>query len=408
MSSILTRSPWPLWAYILIIAVGSTIILIGLILIIRWRFRRSKPHEAPQDTETAERRFTLRRGRLVPASNYLSLTGSTFGLWNVLGLEERENASALRNRSRSPFEWLSTIIDRSNSRQSEATQVALPRPPHRTQSQSSELSRVTDPEKNAAAQMSLSPAKLNEKRAWPTIEEDVSDETRTSPIVRPSRSTNFSRSFVSQGQKVDSLTSSPTWPQNTFSRVSGTSPNDKIPSRPHTAGAVPSRTVQGSRESLPNRSPGLAGERIQHQRQQQQPFPGPPSAGFSEFVAPIPSIDDEPRVPIPSPSDHDNMWPQSPVSIPRRAASRPDSPRRDSGIATSPEIRHTRSAPYHTRVSSTGTVQHDLRSSYRLDQNIDYWTTRPDLQPVRQPSKKGNVLRKKSCRRASVVAIVDP
>jgi hypothetical protein len=39
-------------------------------------------------------------------------------------------------------------------------------------------------------------------------------------------------------------------------------------------------------------------------------------------------------------------------------------------------------------------------------QSMAYWESRPDLQPVRKLSKKGNVLRKKSIRRAEIVSWV--
>jgi len=39
-------------------------------------------------------------------------------------------------------------------------------------------------------------------------------------------------------------------------------------------------------------------------------------------------------------------------------------------------------------------------------QSMAYWESRPDLQPVRKLSKKGNVLRKKSVRRAEIVSWV--
>ncbi|RMZ80092.1 hypothetical protein DV737_g3144, partial [Chaetothyriales sp. CBS 132003] len=109
MPTLFKRSSLPLWAFVLIIVVGSLCILVTLAFVIRHFIVKKKAGQPSGDEFTAPTRMmTVRRGRVVPQSHYLSLTGSRFGL------NELENDAAT-TRSKSPFEWLNRVNKRNGS-----------------------------------------------------------------------------------------------------------------------------------------------------------------------------------------------------------------------------------------------------------------------------------------------------
>ncbi|RMZ92209.1 hypothetical protein DV736_g513, partial [Chaetothyriales sp. CBS 134916] len=109
MSTLFERSSLPLWAFVVIIVVGSLCILVTLGFVIRYLVVKKKARQPSGDEFTAPTRMmTVRRGRVVPQSHYLSLTGSRFGL------NELENDAAT-TRSKSPFEWWNRVNKRNGS-----------------------------------------------------------------------------------------------------------------------------------------------------------------------------------------------------------------------------------------------------------------------------------------------------
>src|ERR1700677_3918030 len=103
----------PLWGFIVIISVGSVVILGTVFFALRYYIKHhdSDSDSIRNDPETV-RRVTVRRGRIVPQSHYMSLTGSRFGV----GAFDESRSGA---RSKSPFEWWNNVHGRSNSQMSE-------------------------------------------------------------------------------------------------------------------------------------------------------------------------------------------------------------------------------------------------------------------------------------------------
>jgi hypothetical protein len=78
--------------------------------------------------------------------------------------------------------------------------------------------------------------------------------------------------------------------------------------------------------------------------------------------------------------------------------------------ASTPTLNTVQSVPEKQFSSEANEVENQPTSSTKDDSSytysVAYWESRPDLQPVRKLSKKGNVLRKKSIRRAEIVSWV--
>src|SRR5437763_10838867 len=121
MASPFSHSRLKLWIWIVIIAAGSIILLSLLVLDWWWgaRRKRTKTKSLPSPVLAPTRKVTIRRGRMVSSSRYLSLTGSKFGLGQFMNTEEKDLGDKSRGRSKSPFTWwYSTMQGRSQSRQS--------------------------------------------------------------------------------------------------------------------------------------------------------------------------------------------------------------------------------------------------------------------------------------------------
>ncbi|KAL2436346.1 hypothetical protein ABEF95_008717 [Exophiala dermatitidis] len=121
MPTLFDNTGLPLWVYIVLIVVGSVLLLVTVAILLRCWIVRRRPRPTRLDNlTTPTRRMTLRRGRLVPTSQHLSLTGSKFGVRQFGVLTDNESTATGR---RSPFEWWNTIMDRSPSRQDQMSQV---------------------------------------------------------------------------------------------------------------------------------------------------------------------------------------------------------------------------------------------------------------------------------------------
>ncbi|KAL9110790.1 MAG: hypothetical protein Q9227_004782 [Pyrenula ochraceoflavens] len=95
----------PLWLIIVIPIVSILVLVTACVGIWAWRRYRQQVIEYVEDgdDEGQMARYKVRRGRMVPASWNVSLTGSMFGLGQFQSLEEDNLTGGNRTRSRSPF-----------------------------------------------------------------------------------------------------------------------------------------------------------------------------------------------------------------------------------------------------------------------------------------------------------------
>ncbi|EXJ82847.1 hypothetical protein A1O3_06662 [Capronia epimyces CBS 606.96] len=217
MTTLLDNTGLPLWVYIVLIVVGSMLLLATLAILLRCWFVRRKPKQSYIEGLTGPtRRVTLRRGRLVPTSQHLSLTGSKFGTRQFGMLADNESTMTGR---RSPFEWWNTIMDRSQSRQDQMSQVetgsisASTRPTSRATTTAGRREVLT-------ATPTLTPEKYKEpvSRTWEVTLPSQSPSPPPSPSPSPygQKTVNFSRSFVSRTPSSPLAQRS----QHTLSRIS--------------------------------------------------------------------------------------------------------------------------------------------------------------------------------------------
>lgn len=208
MTTLLDKTGLPLWACIVLICVGSILVLATVGVLSRcWFVRRRAARRGEFDNLTgATRRVTLRRGRMVPTSQHLSLTGSKFGVrqFGVLA----DNESTMTGR-RSPFEWWNTMVERSQSRQDQMSQMETG-------------SIISRPASRDASLAGRRDSLFATPTPPPQIKEPVtrtSEMTQLSPSPTSSFSSqktiNFSRAFVRTPTSPLSQR-----PQNTLSRIS--------------------------------------------------------------------------------------------------------------------------------------------------------------------------------------------
>ncbi|KPI40339.1 uncharacterized protein AB675_7490 [Cyphellophora attinorum] len=140
------------------------------------------------------RKMTVRRGRVVPASHYLSLTGSKFGL-NQFVDDARTNGT----RSKSPFEWWNTIKEKRRSHHDDLSQF--------------ETSPDSKARMNAAyGHEPASPISPTTEKAPAASVEEVTNTSAT--IERPARVASFSRPFNPIQENPDS----PSWNKQAHGR----------------------------------------------------------------------------------------------------------------------------------------------------------------------------------------------
>lgn len=214
MTTLLDNTGLPLWVYILLIVVGSLLFLaIAAITLRCWVVRRRAKAPEYNGLTGATRRMTVRRGRMVPTSQHLSLTGSRFGM-RQFGLLA-DNDSTMTGR-RSPFEWWNGMIDRSQSRQDSMSQMEAGSIFTRPSSRATTIVTRRD-------YLTGTPTRTPEKIKEPSLRTTEFTIPSPSPSPTPSShrpSINFSRSFI---QKVPSspLTQRS---QHTLSRIEERSP----------------------------------------------------------------------------------------------------------------------------------------------------------------------------------------
>lgn len=330
----------------------------------------------------------MRRGRIVPASRYLSLTGSTFGVPHVGTLDENES---FRSRSRSPFEWWRNMaMERSPSRQDDMSQVE-------TGSITRVESRSSAPGIYGRKDFSVSTHSLlleKDTEQSQTMQPEVEDAHQgPSPVVRepssllappPSHLVNFSRTLVPR------TSSSPlAHRHNVLSRIEESSPRHSIISM---TSALRHSSLRSSAYGKDHGAdpPVEASKNIDAPS---LPSPGSCATTSSTSSERSSSLQQPPEVAKPEAYRRSRSSPEEAEQLGTRLSCRssPDSRRESVRDRTGPSRRTS-------KITMTGSPSPPA----------DYWATRADLRPIsRQMSKKGNVLRKKSLRRSEVVSVVD-
>ena len=392
MSTLLNSSRVPLWAVIVIIAVGSILFVSFVVVILRCLYvrKRRRNSRSVVSPDAPTRKVTIRRGKVVPSSKHLSLTGSAFG---ALGDDvETADHGSTRTRSRSPFEWWATIRERSQSRQSEMTQTgslnsALPEP----ESSSSDFA-------SPSRRRYVDPPPPDSPTRTPLVPLPYSSSHLFSVQIRPSRNTNFSRN-LSTDPHIQHTPSPRTQPLESLAEEEDY--GDHIPA--HLNDDPEKTTSLVTTEKMPDVPPPAA----------RPPYPVPlsPSTYRQSFLSSTstvslnvaslarsrstPSLPDQVRSHpnLPAPSHLRQMVRRSSSSVSESSGTyrQPEQPSRRSSLINEvprEEIRLSRSVE-------------NLRRS-----ESEYWGSKSDPPPVRKPSKKGKVLRKKSLRRAEITTMV--
>jgi hypothetical protein len=388
----------PLWGFIVIIGVGSLTILAIVFVGLRYYIRHDSDNDSIRTDPETIRRVTVRRGRIVPQSHYMSLTGSRFGL-GAFGEDSRSGA-----RSKSPFEWLNNVHTRSNSQMSQMRAGKTPEP----------ILTGDTPRKHAPSPLRSAASFDSEKPPSYTFP------TRPALAHRASRTTNFSRPALAS----PSIASLP--------QIVEASPHQsmissgKAPSVSHSELGAPrspaSMTGFGSRTSHADASSTISEEpdvRVIKRQRSQSRIPRPtqsiPLRSRSLPRSPRPADNAlEPVPPSRRPTPIQTNIPDRTSSTqperrssqagripnPDRRPSLPRSPRRSSSTLNSrSSYRAPGDADHVTGQLSNASVQ-ALPTMNPTDHTQAYWDSRHDLQPVRRKSQKGNVLRKKSLQRA--------
>lgn len=428
MASLFAHSRLKLWMWIVIIAAGSMILL--CLPVLGWwccvRRQRAKKKSLPSPILAATRKVTIRRGRMVSSSRYLSLTGSKFGLGQFLNVEEKDQGERSRSRSKSPFTWwLSTMQDRSQSRQSH---MSSQRQMHEAYSHCYQKPEPAFHNHHARKESTTSnyslPSIINGR--------ELAEDARVNPLraaESPSgphspKHVNFSRAFSPLHQSTLRSTSTP----NVLSQIVESSPRHSTVSKPPSLisasevvsrhqGAINAKEVVRDEVSASMPYPTTPLRTLQASRSVPdhllQNVSGPNMRSRFSFATNT-SVslysDDAPRTPFVFSTSH---LPANPRSGPFPQAR----PYGQEKIPVSPPVPSLSQMSVPSTVLSVSDKQ-ALREKTQVEnrpaeapdedaadpQALAYWRSRPDLQPVRQTSKKGNVLRKKSIRRAEIAS----
>ncbi|KIX03211.1 uncharacterized protein Z518_06763 [Rhinocladiella mackenziei CBS 650.93] len=214
MTTLFDNTGLPLWVYIVLIVVGSILLLVVVACLIRcWLLRRNSPDGDLDGLTGPTRRVTLRRGRMVPTSQHLSLTGSKFGMRQFGTLADNESIMTGR---KSPFEWWNSILERSQSRQDRMSQVETASITTRPASRATTL-------RGRRELLTGTPTLTPEKNKEPVT--GTWELTTPSPTPSPTYKTiNFSRSFSSRTPSSPLTQRS----QVTLSRISERSPHQSM------------------------------------------------------------------------------------------------------------------------------------------------------------------------------------
>ena len=354
---------------------------------------------------------------MVSSSRHLSLTGSKFGLGQFMNTEEKDPGDKSRGRSKSPFTWwYSTMQGRSQSRQShissqpqmdEVQSQYYPRPEpafyddHRRKSSTTSdynLSSIINRRELA-----------QDAHANSFLAGDSSGSPHTSRCV------NFSRAFSPLHRSSLRSTSAPI----VLSQIVESSPRHSMVSKPP--------SVISTREVVSNRRSVVGAGEVTGEDDASVAISRPPSAlrplhtPRSVLDYPLTRHSGQNMSSRFSFTTETTLFP-SPVEVPR-TCSVPNNSHLPASPCAGPRSENTSpkeedmSAPNvvpsvseESPIRETELVESRRSGSVKDDpppaQSMPYWASRPDLQPVRKLSKKGNVLRKKSVRRAEIVSWV--
>lgn len=308
-------------------------------------------------------------------SKYLSLTGSRFGL-NAFTSDNNDVDSRAGARSKSPFEWWATVTikDRSQSRNSQMTQYSM------TNDAPSMYGMPSSPRQHRFYQrkeLNHSSTSLESTSKDDSVAATVAKSAPSSPppaIVR-----NFSRSF-----SRPTLHSKFSPRQHTLSRIEESSPHTSMISTRQSGVTSLISSKQDTRSSTS--SPGTASPA----------FPHPPRWSAKD-TSKASSIYHEAQE-----QTTKSLSPPPPVAseVPRFSFGEPE-----------PRSSHASSRASHRETSQESRPHTNpitaLPEQAETKQTNSYWGTRTDLQPIRSSSKKGNVLRKKSLKKADTSTNAD-
>lgn len=368
MSSLLQQTSVPLWAWILVIVVGSILFLGTLAFAVRLliiRRRNADFVDTFGDENLPQRRVTVRRGRIVEQSKHLSLTGSKFGL-NAFNPEDGDRAGA---RSKSPFEWWASVKDRSHSRNSH-------RNSQMTQTTNDDFySLPASPEQARIYQrrdLTYSSTSLASSTKGSDIGVNVREDPEPMSPGYPVR--NFSRSFSRQGGRPRAL-----------SRIEESSPHTSmISARPPSSPAYPHNTHRDTKSSMNTPSP--LGDRPTSRSHSQQFLPYQHRVDSQVQEAPSPRSDT---------ATTGYYGSRSSYSDPTHRLSQIS----DHSSIAEPSIRNSTASSAHITALPAPPIPKEPSQ---------FWECRTDDGELRRSSssKRGKVLRKKSFKKAEMVAMV--
>jgi hypothetical protein len=384
----------PLWGFIVIIAVGSIIIVGSVFFGLRYYISHhdSDNDSIRNDPETV-RRVTVRRGRIVPQSHYMSLTGSRFGV-GAFGEDSRSGA-----RSMSPFEWWNNVHSRSNSQMSQV-KVGRHQTPEPTTARTTNFSRpaLGMPSPSIASlpqiiETSPHQSLISSHQSKHSIFSEKAPSVVHSELGAP-RSPASMTGFGSRANSHADVSSTISEEPDHRSAMKRQRSQSRNPLPTHT------RTPPRSR-SLP-RSPRPADNVVE---QTVPPISKRPSAMQTDRTIFLNTSERRPSSTNPERKSLNKPLPST--HCPDRRQSLPRSPRRSSSTLNSiKSYRAPGDADHVTGQLSNASVQ-ALPQMKPTDHSQAYWESRHDLQPVRKKSQKGKVLRKKSLQRAERTSMVN-
>ena len=385
-----------MWAWIVVIVIGSLLLLGTIAFSIRLfiiRRRKDEFVDAFGDENLPQRRVTVRRGRIVEQSKHLSLTGSKFGL-NAFNPED-DRAGA---RSKSPFEWWTSVKNRSQSenshRNSQMTQIT----------NDDFYSHPTSPEQPRIYQrhdLTYSSTSLASSTKGSDVSTSIREESEPMSPTYPVR--NFSRSFSRQGSRPRAL-----------SRIEESSPHTSmISARQSNSPAFPHNNHRDTKSSIGTPLP-LA-DRPTSRSTSQQYLPDRPTSRSNPQQNPDRPTSRDPQQypPFQYKSRIESMTfevsslrsDQATVGYYGRRSSYGDSTQRLSQISSHDSLGEQ--SPRNSTASSAHITALPVPPIPRREQS-QYWQCRTDDGELRRSSssKRGQVLRKKSLKRAELVTKV--
>jgi hypothetical protein len=387
MSTLLDRSSLPVWVFIIIIVVGSICILITAALIIRCHVikRRAQKDTSYLETEQGPmRRMTVKRGRMVPASNYLSLTGSKYGL-------NQFDDETVKSGRKSPFEWWSSIKDRRGDDMSQ-------------HNRSGSIGDIFTRREFAQSTNSLA----STKEANNTVQELAPPESPTalpSPTASPSFSRPFnqhprmsSTPFMNHARNLSMIEEAS--PHNSMISVRSNPRKSSIPFNPSHDNLTRYEPRRPSQNSLGSSVPSSPHTASTYHNGRSDPDMLRPLAYANAYNGSRSSLGE---------IEHPQPTLSKRSSVSRHDSVMEDSRQRSSGT---PLVSHGQSTPQEGYWSSRRDLQPVSNITYAPSPS--YSTPRQSHIPVpvstphmsRSNSKKGNVLRKKSLKRQEVLSMV--